>query len=201
MKHYFIANDEQLDIKTITDYVAGKEYQLLSANGVFSKDKIDYGSKILLEYLIANKDLKGKLVDIGSGIGTLALILAQNFSEIKGDLYDVNNNAVQLARENIKKNALEQRLVANTLDVNQIDIEIKEQYDFAITNPPIRAGKQTVFNCYNFAFNSLKTGGELYVVIQKKQGANSSKKYLAELFDTAEIVHKKAGYNIIKANK
>ena len=70
-----------------------------------------------------------------------------------------------------------------------------------ITNPPIRAGKQTVFAIYDGAFHHLLPNGELWVVIQKKQGAPSSKEHLEELFGNCEIITRDKGYYILKSIK
>ncbi len=201
-KHYFIADDAPLNIHKFNDFVAGSAYEFLSADGVFSKDKIDFGSKTLIEYLLDSENLKGEMLDIGCGIGALTLVLAQNFSELKGKLFDVNQNAVELAKQNISDKGLDDRFQAFCFDVNNYkNINIKASYDIAVCNPPIRAGKSTVFNCYNYAEKALKAGGKLYVVIQKKQGAASSKKQLETIFSAVNVVQKNAGYHIIEAIK
>ncbi|MEG0381417.1 MAG: methyltransferase, partial [Kurthia sp.] len=70
-----------------------------------------------------------------------------------------------------------------------------------LTNPPIRAGKQTIFKFYDRAFELLTEQGELWIVIQKKQGAPSTINYLEEKFSEVGIVDKVRGYWIIKAVK
>ena len=70
-----------------------------------------------------------------------------------------------------------------------------------LTNPPIRAGKETVFRFYDGAFEKLISGGEFWVVIQKKQGAPSSVSHLEEMFSEVDVVEKKKGYWIIRAKK
>ena len=70
-----------------------------------------------------------------------------------------------------------------------------------ITNPPIRAGKATVFAIYDGAYKHMIKGSELWVVIQKKQGAPSSKDHLTQLFGNCEVVAKDRGYYILKSIK
>ena len=74
-------------------------------------------------------------------------------------------------------------------------------YDFVLTNPPIRAGKQVVHSILEDAFNKLKQGGALYVVIQKKQGMPSAKKKMQETFDNVEVLEKSKGYYILRSVK
>lgn len=78
---------------------------------------------------------------------------------------------------------------------------IHESYDMIVTNPPIRAGKDVVFSFYEGAFEHLNKGGRLYVVIQKKQGAPSTKEKLEALFGNCETAEKKSGYFIFRAEK
>jgi len=70
-----------------------------------------------------------------------------------------------------------------------------------LTNPPIRAGKETIFRFYDGAYDKLVSSGELWVVIQKKQGAPSTVSYLEEKFSEVEVVEKKKGYWIVRAKK
>jgi 16S rRNA (guanine1207-N2)-methyltransferase len=70
-----------------------------------------------------------------------------------------------------------------------------------LTNPPIRAGKETIFRFYDGAYDKLVSSGELWVVIQKKQGAPSTVSYLEEKFSEVDVVEKKKGYWIVRAKK
>ena len=73
--------------------------------------------------------------------------------------------------------------------------------DVIITNPPIRAGKETTYNMYKNAKEHLNEGGRLYLVINKKHGAPSAMEYLKELYGNCEVLDKKAGFNVIKCVK
>ena len=110
---------------------------------------------------------------------------------------EINERAYNLSLENIKKNG------ADSIAFNSNLYEKIEELEFSsiITNPPIRAGKETVFNIYDGAYKHLVVGGELWVVIQKKQGAPSSKAHLEELFGNCEIVNRDHGYYILKSIK
>ncbi|MDA8353999.1 MAG: methyltransferase, partial [Firmicutes bacterium] len=66
-----------------------------------------------------------------------------------------------------------------------------------LTNPPIRAGKETVYRLFREARDHLKPGGALWVVIRKQQGGPSAKKELESLFRRLETAQKKKGYWIL----
>jgi 16S rRNA (guanine1207-N2)-methyltransferase len=74
-------------------------------------------------------------------------------------------------------------------------------YAAILSNPPIRAGKDIVHEILEKAVEYLVPGGELWIVIQKKQGAPSALKKLEEVFSEVEVVEKKKGYYIIKSKK
>ena len=74
-------------------------------------------------------------------------------------------------------------------------------YDVIISNPPIRAGKKVVFEILEKAYDHLNVNGELWIVIQKKQGAPSAKKKMEEVFGNCEVVTKDKGYYILKSMK
>ena len=113
-------------------------------------------------------------------------------------MVDVNERALALAAHNAGQNGIE------NVSIYQSDaLSAVKEVEFAaiLTNPPIRAGKETVFKIYEEAYSKLRVGGELWVVIQKKQGAPSTRSRLQELFGNVETVVKKKGYFIIKSKK
>ena len=76
-----------------------------------------------------------------------------------------------------------------------------EMFDVVITNPPVRAGKKTVFAFYDQAFEHMNPGSTIYVVLQRKQGAPSSFKKLEELFGNCETLEISGGYHVMKSVK
>jgi len=109
---------------------------------------------------------------------------------------DVNRRAVALAREN----AVTNRTPCNFMENDGIS-GIDKTFDFIATNPPVRAGKATVFRFYEESFEHMKEGSCLYVVLQRKQGAPSTEKKLIELFGNCETLAISGGYRVMKAVK
>ncbi|MNN24889.1 Ribosomal RNA small subunit methyltransferase C [compost metagenome] len=105
---------------------------------------------------------------------------------------------MELAKENAAANGV------NNVTITESDLFSavgNRQFDVVLTNPPIRAGKATVHAIFEGAFERLRSGGSLWVVIQKKQGAPSAKEKLETLFARVEEVTKEKGYRIFKAVK
>lgn len=166
-----------------------------SDNGVFSKDTLDFGSRVMLETLV-NRELKGSLLDLGCGIGVIGILLKKYKPELKVTMVDVNETAVSLAKENSKLYHQD-----NTVLVSDGFTNIDTKFDTIVSNPPIRTGKKVIYELFRQSFDYLNDSGKLYLVIRDKQGAASAVKYLQTLCEKVEIVRKEKGYWIILASK
>ncbi|MBA4537006.1 class I SAM-dependent methyltransferase [Bacillus aquiflavi] len=172
-------------------------FRFKTDNGVFSKKEVDFGSRLLIETFEAPK-INGLFLDVGCGYGPIGLAVALSYPNEIVHMVDVNERAISLAKENAKINQ-----VSNVLIYESDQLSNVKEKDFAavITNPPIRAGKKIVHGIFTQALDHLKPNGELWVVIQKKQGAPSTLNKLSELYGKVEVVVKEKGYFIIKAVK
>lgn len=194
MNHYFSDDPTtESNQRTISLSFRGQEYSFLTDDGVFSKGRLDYGSEVMLDAVL--DDLSGKVLDLGCGYGPIG-VLMKLLRPLDVTMVDVNPRAVELSRLNLKKH----RQKATVLQSDGFD-KVRDQFDFILLNPPIRAGKAVMYRLYNEAYDHLNPGGSLIIVIQKKHGADSSKKKLVELFGQAETVERSGGYHVIKATK
>lgn len=197
MSHYFI-NDPNLEsnIKTINYTFFKKEITLKTNNGVFSKNRVDFGTNLLLNSL---EDLSNvnSLLDVGCGIGIMGISIAKKYPNISVHMIDVNERAIALTTENIKINKINncKCYISNVYE------NVKDKFDVIITNPPIRAGKVIVHKIASEAKEHLNNNGFFYAVVQKKQGADSFEKKLFEVYGNVEKVNKENGYIIFKAIK
>ena len=197
MSHYFI-DDKNLkhNIQKRRFIIANQPIYLYTDNGVFSKDKIDFGTQLLIKCVDVNEHVK-KIIDMGCGYGPIGIYFAKNYKHLHTYMYDCNLRAVELSQKNIELNRLDNSSVQESYLFENVD----QMADLIITNPPIRAGKAVVFKLYEQAYNHLNPGGALYVVIQKKQGAPSSVKKIEEIFASCSIICKNKGYWILLAKK
>ncbi len=197
MSHYYL-NDEQLnhEIQEIK-FSVGKHVIILDTDrGVFSRNQLDFGTQVLLENIDFSDDFK-TIIDMGCGYGPIGILAAKTCPDAHIIMADVNERAVLLATQNAEKNQ-----VKNTeIMISFLFENIKKKADLIISNPPIRAGKQTVFKLYEEAYLNLNAGGVFYAVIQKKQGAPSSVKKLEETFGNCQVVTKEKGYWVLLAEK
>lgn len=197
MSHYYI-NDNNLssNIKEIEYTYRGNVLKYLVDNGVFSKDRVDFGTNVLLQNLPVFED-NTKILDVGCGYGAIGLAVAKSNKTLFVEMIDVNLRAIELVKENLKINKI---FNVDVYESNLYD-NVNSTFDYIISNPPIRAGKKIVFGVIDQGLNHLNSGGEIYVVIQKKQGAPSLFKEMENVFGNAEIIAKESGYFIIKSIK
>ena len=198
MGYYFDENPAiESNIREISFSLYGQNYTYFTDNGVFSKSKVDEGSYIFLKVLLP-LHLTGRILDLGCGYGPIGLTIAINSQEARVDLADINSRALTLASRSGERLNLNSRVTFLHSDIFE---KIEGPYDSIVVNPPIRAGKIVTYRMYSESKQYLIDGGSLYVVIRRKQGAESALKYIETVFENVSVLHKEKGYWIIKATK
>ena len=201
MSHYFSEVQDVKSVKKIINYeIKNEKFEFLTDNGVFSKTKVDFGTDVMLRtFLNENKKLENiRILDIGCGYGVVSVVVKRFFEKAKILSTDVNERALELTRENIQKNNR-----TDDFEVRKSFVfdNISENFDVILSNPPIRAGKQVIFEIYEKSFFHLNKNGKFYCVIQTKHGAKSTKKKLEELFGNCTTLVIEAGYRIFRCVK
>ncbi|WP_020620129.1 class I SAM-dependent methyltransferase [Paenibacillus daejeonensis] len=174
----------------------GTRFRFMTDSGVFSKTGVDFGSRLLIETMDFAAD--ARVLDVGCGYGPIGLSAAKLAPAGKVTMIDINARAIELARENAQLNGVAN---ARILQSDLYEAVRDERFDVLLTNPPIRAGKETVHRIYEEGAALLTSGGAMWVVIQKKQGAPSTLAKLETLFDNVQEITKDKGYRIFKATK
>lgn len=193
MSQYFDNVDLKSNIEKYKTRIFDKEFCFNTDNGVFSKSKLDFGTRCLLENLPL-EEIKGEILEVGCGYGVIPIILTRTVDKIDSfDAVDVNKRALHLAEMNKKENFSPK---VNFFFSNCYQ-NINKKYDVIISNPPIRAGKNIVYEIVMNARNYLKEDGKLFIVINKDQGAKLLYKDLEKVYK-CELINKKKGFWIIK---
>ncbi len=195
MSQYF-DNDNNIkhNKKIIEFYFNDKKYNLYSDNGVFSKDKFDYGTRLLLDSIDISK-LSGNVLDLGCGIGVVGIILGTINKNINIDMIDINDRALSLVRDNLTLNKVKANVFSSDVYSN-----VNKKYDYIITNPPIRAGKEVVRKFLLGGYDYLNDNGILYFVMRKDHGVKSMIKELENKYNVT-IINKDKGFYIVSLTK
>ena len=172
----------------------GRKYVFETDAGVFSRGEVDQGTEILLKAL---PDLDGDILDLGCGWGVVGTCLKGRNPDARIVMVAVNLRALELSRKNLSRNGAS----AEVLESDGFEGIRDRTFDAVVTNPPIRAGKEKVYEMLGDAARSLKSGGQLFVVIRKQQGAESCMRYLKTLFDEVEKIDRSAGYWVLQARE
>ncbi|WNR44291.1 class I SAM-dependent methyltransferase [Paenibacillus roseipurpureus] len=196
-EHYYTQRPTvKSDVHTMQEVLRGKTFTFLTDAGVFSKKGVDYGSKVLIETMELPAD--AAVLDVGCGYGPMGLSAAHLCPQGHVTMLDINERAVELSKENARRNGITNVTVLQSDRLEQVK---DQKFDVVLTNPPIRAGKETVHRIFEEAHNCLVPGGSIWVVIQKKQGSPSAVKKLESMYSEVAEISKDKGYRILKATK
>lgn len=191
MPHYFTNDDVKSNEKIVNVKIKNTNLKFIVDNGVFSKRGLDFGTRTLLENINISQ---GDVLDFGCGYGPIGIYIAKTTNS-KVDMIDINERALNLSLKNAKTNEVEVNIFQSDIYKN-----VKKEYDYIVTNPPIRVGKKILYQILFEAYDHLKNGGQLWLVVNKNQGAKSLFKDLSKKYMT-EIIAKNKGFYIIKAKK
>ena len=191
MSHYF-TNDQVVADTPISIHfrLNDRDFNLRSNAGVFSKDKLDTGTHILLETILKNESNPASVLDLGCGIGPVGVVLS-NFWDTKVTMIDVNERAVELARQNMEAYHKEATVICQ-------DGVQDGQYECIVLNPPIRTGKEVIYRLFDECIAHLSEGGRFWIVMRKQHGAQSAIKHFEEKGCEVDRVCRDKGYWILK---
>ena len=195
MSQYF-DNDKNIksERKIIKFNFDNKVFSIYSDNGVFSKDRFDYGTRVLLNSVDIDK-LSGNVLDLGCGLGVVGIILGTFNKGINIDMVDINERAISLVRDNLTLNKVKANAFSSDVYSN-----VNKKYDYIITNPPIRAGKEVVRKFLLGGYDYLNDNGILYFVMRKDHGVKTVIKKMEGMFKV-DVINRDKGFYIVKCVK
>lgn len=197
--HYFTSKPSaDKNEKKIEARLKGQQMTFTTDAGVFSRDRVDFGSKVMIEAIDERAFSTGEVLDVGCGYGPVGLSLAKANPALHIDMIDVNERALELAKKNAELNGVSNVSIFLSSIYEQVE---KQTYGAVISNPPIRAGKQTVHKIITDAKEHLADNGVLIIVIQKKQGAPSAKKVMEETYGNVTRIGLDKGYWVLQSIK
>lgn len=190
MGHYFDENPQTAhDRKEISFRFSSVNYTFVTDSNLFSKDKVDTGTQILLK-AVTEHGVGKKVLDLGCGYGVVGIVLNRTFG-CDVDACDVNRRAVESSVSNAQRNnAVVRAVVSDGFE------QLTDSYDDIVLNPPIRAGKAVIYRLFEESHAHLHDNGHLWIVIRKQHGALSAAKKLEELFHSVKLVDRDKGFHV-----
>ena len=195
MSHYYSQSmdDVKSDVKTIHYTFNHQSFKFFTDHGVFSKDHVDSATDLLL-HTVDPSDAKTAL-DLGCGYGVMGIVLNKIYA-CTVTMTDVNPRALELTKQNISMNDAR----ATVFKSEGFD-SVTESYDLIITNPPIRIGKESMYELFKTAKTHLTKQGSLWLVMHKKHGALSAIRFLSEHYESVEVIKRHKGFHVVRCQK
>ncbi len=194
-EHYYSQNPNvEHDEQQVIFEVLGQKLRCTTDAGVFSRDGLDMGTRILLEAVPA---LQGRILDLGCGWGPVGAAVGKAFPDTEILMTDINERAAELAKRNLAANGVKNARVVSGDGYAAVD----GKFNAILLNPPIRTGKQAIYAMFADARDYLEEDGALYIVIRKQQGAESAEKYLRTLYGNVERIAREKGYWVLRCAK
>lgn len=195
-EQYFAANPQSADVRRERKVtLRGYDATVQTSNGVFSGNRVDLGTSVLLRHAPMPPQ-HGTGLDLGCGWGPIALSLGFESPDLDIWAVDINERAVDLTAENAKANGLN-HVHAVTTEAVPADLT----FDVIWSNPPIRIGKEALHELLMAWLPRLNRGGAAYLVVQKNLGSDSLITWLTQALTDGYAVSKYAsskGYRVIE---
>lgn len=189
MAHYFTNDNIEHNRKIIKVKIKNQNFQFITDNGVFSKNGMDFGTRTLLENLNYD-EIKGNILDFGCGYGSIGIVVSK-LTNLEVDMLDINKRSISLAQENSKLNKVKTNIFESNIYEN-----VTKKYDYIITNPPIRVGNEILHKILFEAHEHLNENGQLWIVVNKDQGAKSLIEKLKKNYNV-NVIAKNKGFFVI----
>lgn len=197
MSHYFAARptvaSRPLEIRA---KLRGRSWAFLTDRGVFARGAVDPGTRLLIETMVIGPE--DRVMDLGCGYGPVGLVAAALAPGGQVVLVDVNERAVELAQENARRNGITN---VEVLRGDGCAPVAGRQFDVVATNPPIRAGKNTLHRLVREVWEALRPGGRFYFVARTAQGARTLARDVAAVFGDVKELERESGYRVFEAIK
>lgn len=195
MSHYFSddagAPSDPRDIEVV---LRGRAVRVRTDRGVFSGDRLDPGTAVLLEE-VPDPPPEGTFVDLGCGWGPIALSLAIAAPRARVIGVDVNRRALALTAHNAAAAGV---AVETAVPDALLAAEPGLAFDLLWSNPPIRIGKPALHGMLRTWLPRIRPGGRAYLVVSKNLGADSLHRWIEQDLDLrTDRVGSRQGFRVL----
>jgi len=198
-EHYFSPSPEsELKLRQFRVHLAGRDVELTTANGIFSPERVDAGTQVLLSNTPPPPP-GGNLLDLGSGWGPIALTIALESPRSTVWAVDVNERALDLVRRNAGTLGL-----TNVNAVTPDDVPDDVTFMTIRSNPPIRVGKHELHGMLERWIPRLEPDSDGWFVVQRNLGSDSLHRWMQSTFPEEFSFTRAAtakGYRVLRARR
>lgn len=192
-EHYYSEKPKsKVQLALIRTYFRGRFFEFLTCTSVFSKKRIDLGTRLLVESMILPKE--GDFLDLGCGYGPVGIAAAKMSPGINVVMTDVNERAVWLAKENLKRNRIKN---GKTLQGFMYEPVESRRFKTILSNPPVSAGMEIVTSIIQGAPSHLTEDGWFQLVVRSRKGGKRLFSELEKTFGNVEVLARRSGYRVL----
>jgi len=196
-EHYFAALPKsEAKLGLIRTTLRGKHFEFITASSVFSKKRVDLGTRLLIEAMALPET--GAVLDVGCGYGAVGITAAASNPRLRVVMTDVNARAVRLAKQNVEKN----KVYNAEVRCGYLYEPVKDlTFNCVLSNPPVSAGMETVKAIITEAPKVMAREATFQMVIRSKIGAKTLPAVFNEAFGNCQVLARKSGYRVLIAEK
>lgn len=193
--HYFVQRPRSKPkFGILSTHLRGKPFKFLTASGVFSKKRIDLGTRLLIESLILPE--RGYVLDVGCGYGAVGIAAAVFNPKLYVVMVDVNERAVRLAKKNIEINHVKNAEVRRGYLYEPVE---GTTFNCILSNPPVSAGLALVKALITEAPRHMTEKATFQMVLKSKIGGKRLQLIFEETFGNYAVLARESGYRVIIA--
>ena len=192
--HYFEPDPQAPSrLRDVRLTLPDRTLSLRTDTGVFSAERVDPGTKLLLLDGPAPTAEHGPLLDLGCGYGPVAVTLALRCPEAEVVAVDINERALELCRHNAAEHGVADRIQVSTPD--QVDPTVR--FGQIWSNPPIRIGKTALHEMLATWLARLDADGSAHLVVSRHLGADSLARWITDQGFTVARRGSRMGYRLL----
>jgi len=196
-EHYFAALPKsKANFGLIHTSLRGRAFDFLTASSVFSKRRVDLGTRLLIETMIL--PATGCALDVGCGYGAVGIAAAALNPRLRVVMTDVNARAVRLAKQNIERNKVTNAEVRCGYLYEPVE---ELTFNCVLSNPPVSAGMKTVKAIITQAPKVMASNASFQMVVRSKIGAKTLPVVFNETFGNGNVLARKSGYRVFITKK
>jgi len=195
--HYFAEHPKsKARLGIIRTYLRGMQFQFLTASGIFSKKRVDLGTRLLIKCMILPES--GYVLDLGCGYGAVGIVAAVFNPDLHVVMVDINERAVRLARQNAEINNARNVIVKHSHLYESIK---RFTFNCILSNPPVSAGMKTVKAIITEAPEHMASKALFQMVVKSKIGGKRLCTILEDTFGNVDVLARKSGYRVLISEK
>ncbi len=197
LNHYFAKHPKsKMRVGIIRTNLRGKPFKFLTASGVFSKKRVDLGTRLLIESMVLPE--RGCVLDMGCGYGAVGIAAAVFNPNLNVVMIDLNERAVKLARKNAELNNIQNVVVKH----GHLYEPVKDfTFDCVLSNPPVSAGIETIKTIITEAPKHMANKALFQIVVRSKIGGKRFRNFMENAFGNVDILARKSGYRVFISEK